>query len=321
MKTTRILPALVLAAALPGAALGAGAGPEIEDTSFSFEGPFGSFDRLQLQRGFQVYHTVCRACHGMKFVAFRELGNADGPGFPEDQVKAIASEYFVPDPEGEPGDEREGRPSDRFPEVVAAGAPDLSLMAKKRAGFHGPAGLGINQLFKGIGGPEYIKALLDGYADTPECAADVDMGAGYYNTVFINGSYPDECKIFEENEVPVLDANGDPVLDANGEPKTAIERVEVGRQVPGSWISMAPPLWEDAVEYTLYGAGPDASVPPATVEQMSKDVAAFLMWAAEPKMMERKSAGLRNFIMIVILAVLLYYTNKKLWASVKRKDA
>ena len=31
-------------------------------------------------------------------------------------------------------------------------APDLSLMAKGRAGFHGPYGSGMNQLFKGMGG-------------------------------------------------------------------------------------------------------------------------------------------------------------------------
>ena len=53
---------------------------------------------------------------------------------------------------------------------------------------------------------------------------------------------------------------------------------------------------------------------------MSKDVSAFLMWAAEPQMIERKGAGFRNFIMLVLLAVLLYYTNKKLWAPIKRKD-
>ena len=63
-----------------------------------------------------------------------------------------------------------------------------------------------------------------------------------------------------------------------------------------------------------------ANAPEATLEQMAKDVSAFLMWAAEPRMVERKAAGLRNLIMIILLTVLLYYTNKKLWAPVKRKD-
>jgi ubiquinol-cytochrome c reductase cytochrome c1 subunit len=41
------------------------------------------------------------------------------------------------------------------------------------------------------------------------------------------------------------------------------------------------------------------------------------MWAAEPKMIERKEAGFRNIIWLVILAVLLYFTNKAIWKPVK----
>ena len=44
---------------------------EIEDTAFSFEGPFGTYDKSQLQRGLQVYTEVCAACHGLKFVPIR----------------------------------------------------------------------------------------------------------------------------------------------------------------------------------------------------------------------------------------------------------
>ncbi|MEM6934549.1 MAG: cytochrome c1, partial [Pseudomonadota bacterium] len=84
MKHLRIM-AIALAAGLATQpALGAGGGGHIEDVDFSFEGPFGSFDRFQLQRGFQVYHNVCSACHGMKGVAFRELGDPNGPAFPEE---------------------------------------------------------------------------------------------------------------------------------------------------------------------------------------------------------------------------------------------
>ncbi|MCB2123235.1 MAG: cytochrome c1, partial [Rhodobacteraceae bacterium] len=56
---------------------------------------------------------------------------------------------------------------------------------------------------------------------------------------------------------------------------------------------------------------------PATVEQMSEDVAAFLMWAAEPKMMARKQAGFVAVLFLGLLTVLLYLTNKRLWAGVK----
>jgi ubiquinol-cytochrome c reductase cytochrome c1 subunit len=60
---------------------------------------------------------------------------------------------------------------------------------------------------------------------------------------------------------------------------------------------------------------------PWQVEQMAEDVAVFLTWTAEPHMMDRKAAGARNVGFLVILSVLLYLTNKALWASVKKKKS
>jgi len=94
-------------------------------------------------------------------VPLRSLSDAGGPGIPEDQVRAYAKQFTVTDKET--GEDREGLPTDNFPANTNAGAPDLSLMAKARAGFHGPYGTGINQLFRGMGGPEYIHAILTGY--------------------------------------------------------------------------------------------------------------------------------------------------------------
>ncbi|MGG7565283.1 cytochrome c1 [Rhodovulum sp. DZ06] len=262
-KLSRILAAAVVAA-LPASAMAAGGGEShIEDVAFSFEGPMGAYDQAQLQRGLQVFNEVCAACHGMKFVSFRSLGEESGPGYDEEQVKALAALYEVADEEGEPGDLRPAEPTDKFPENTSMNAPDLSLMAKARAGFHGPAGLGINQLLNGTGGPEYIYSLLTGYT---------------------------------------------------GEEKTQAGTILYGNHTfPGGWISMTPPLSDDLIEY--------ADGTPATAEQMAEDVSAFLMWAAEPKMHDRKAAGIRNFLYIALLAVLLYLTNKKLWASVKKKKA
>jgi ubiquinol-cytochrome c reductase cytochrome c1 subunit len=53
---------------------------------------------------------------------------------------------------------------------------------------------------------------------------------------------------------------------------------------------------------------------------MAQDVAAFLMWAAEPKMTVRKETGFLVFVFMIFLAALLYLTNKKLWAPHKYKD-
>ena len=248
-----------------GAGMGAGAvqaaeGGHVEDIAFSFEGPFGTFDRKQLQRGLQVFTEVCAACHGIRQVYFRNLGEPGGPMLPQAQVKAYAKQFDIYDPEID--DTRPGRPSDRFPANTDAGAPDLSLMAKARAGFHGPMGLGINQLIRGMGGAEYIYSILTGFTGEEMEQAGSTL---YENTAF-----------------------------------------------PSGWMSMPPPLTEDAVEYR------DGT--PATVEQMAKDVAAFLMWTAEPKLEVRKKTGFLVISYMILLASLLYLTNKKLWAGPKRKE-
>lgn len=252
--------AATLALAPVSGAYAAGAEGHVENFDFSFEGPFGTFDQAQLQRGLQVYTQVCSACHGMKYVPLRTLSAEDGPGIPEDQVRAYAEQFFeVYDEELE--DFRPARPTDNFPANTAAGAPDLSMMAKARAGFHGPYGLGINQFFKGMGGPEYIASLLHGYTGEEKEEAGAIL---YENTAF-----------------------------------------------PGGWISMAPPLYGDDVEYS---DGTEASI-----EQEAQDVAAFLMWAAEPKLMARKQAGFVGVVFLTILSVLLYLTNKRLWAPIKAR--
>ena len=61
--------------ATTGAALAAGEVKPAKDVEFSFEGPFGTFDRGQLQRGYQVYAEVCAACHSMRLLAYRNLNN------------------------------------------------------------------------------------------------------------------------------------------------------------------------------------------------------------------------------------------------------
>ena len=168
---------------MTGAASAAGGEGHIHDTAFSFEGPFGTFDKNQLQRGLQVYTEVCSSCHGMKFVPVRTLADEGGPELPADQVRAYAAGLdAVVTPTG---DERPREWTDKFPARSGEGmGPDLSLMAKARAGFHAPYGSGINQLVKGIGGPEYIVAILTGYTgETKE-----EAGTTFYaNTAFPGG--------------------------------------------------------------------------------------------------------------------------------------
>lgn len=235
--------------------------PHIEDIAFSFEGPFGKFDQFQLQRGLQVYTEVCAACHGMKFVPIRTLHDDGGPGLPEDQVRAYAAN-LTPILDADTGEERPRLPTDHFPAVTGDGmGPDLSLMAKARAAFHGPYGTGISQLVNGIGGPEYIHAVLTSYT-----GEQIEQAGS----------------VLYENEA-----------------------------FPGGYISMPAPLSDDLVTYE------DGT--PATVDQMATDVAAFLMWAAEPKLSDRKSVGLVAVLLLIVLTSLLYLTNKRLWAPHKGK--
>lgn len=175
---------LGLGFAMSTAAIAAGDEGHVEDVDFSFEGPFGTFDQLQLQRGLQVYTEVCSACHGLKFVPLRTLADEGGPMLPEDQVRAYAVELeAVVDPDT--GEERErSSATDTFPKSGLETAPDLSLMTKARAGFHGPAGTGLNQLFNGSGGPEYVYSILTGYTGEEKEEAGTIF---YENTAFPGG--------------------------------------------------------------------------------------------------------------------------------------
>ncbi|MBU3076732.1 cytochrome c1 [Sphingomonas quercus] len=126
------------------------------------DGPFGRFDRQQLQRGFQVYKEVCSACHSLSLVAFHDLEQI---GFTKAEVKAIANQWATEQPSinpdtGEPAT-RKNLASDKFPspyanETAARAAnnnalpPDLSLITKSREGH-----------------AAYVHSLLIGYQDQP----------------------------------------------------------------------------------------------------------------------------------------------------------
>lgn len=75
----------------------------------------------------------------------------------------------------------------------------------------------------------------------------------------------------------------------------------------GIALKMAPPLSEDIVTYD------DGA--PQTVEQYSRDVSAFMMWAAEPHLEERKRTGFMVIIFLLIFTGLIYLTKKSIYAS------
>lgn len=251
-----IIAGLLAVASVVPAIASEGHAPEHVD--WSFAGPFGTYDRNQLKRGFQVYKEVCSACHGLKYVAFRNLGDPGGPEFSEAEVKALAASVEVPTIDGESGEAttRKGIPADHFPspfpnDIAAKAAnngaipPDLSLIARGRP--HGP---------------DYVHALLTGYEETAPADVSVPEGA-HYNPYMAGGV-----------------------------------------------IAMPPPLTGDGqVDYAEQGV-------PETVDQYSKDVSAFLMWAADPKMEVRKRIGLGTIIFLSILSVLMFLSYRRVWRNV-----
>ena len=135
--------AIVTACMLAGPAMAAGGNVELQKRDWSFSGPFGTFDKASMQRGFQIYREVCSGCHSLNLIAFRNLADL---GYNEAEIKVIAAEYDVEDGPNDDGDMfmRPGIPADRFPAPYAndnaarasnngALPLDLSLITKARA--------------------------------------------------------------------------------------------------------------------------------------------------------------------------------------------
>ncbi|MFT4185136.1 MAG: cytochrome c1 [Rhizobium sp.] len=243
---------------------------EPREEHWTFSGPFGYYDKAQLQRGLKVYTEVCSACHSMKLVAFRTLGDL---GYSEAQIKAFAANYEVQDGPNSQGEmfTRKALPSDHFPspfpndEAAAAsnnGAvpPDMSLLAKAREIERGFPQF-IFDIFTQYqeGGPDYIHSLLTGYEEPP-AGFQVPQGSHY-----------------------------NPYFDA------------------AATFAMPKPLSDGQVTYD------DGT--PQTVDQYSRDVAAFLMWASEPHLEDRKHLGFMVIVFLLIFSTLIYLTKRSVYAK------
>jgi ubiquinol-cytochrome c reductase cytochrome c1 subunit len=157
--------------------------PALPKVTWSFDGPFGTFDRGSAQRGFQIYEEVCSRCHSLNLLHYGDLGPSGpggGIGYSADDVKAIASTKQVTDGPNDQGEmfQRPGRASDKFvapfPNEQAARAalngalpPDLSLITKALEG-----------------GPNQVYGILAGYRDPP---AGFKLGDGMYYNLHFSG--------------------------------------------------------------------------------------------------------------------------------------
>jgi ubiquinol-cytochrome c reductase cytochrome c1 subunit len=134
--------------------------PALPSLNWSFDGIFGTPDLAAAQRGFQVYAEVCSNCHALHQLHYRDL---TGIGLSENDIKAVASTFTVPQGLDDQGQPKEGpaTPANQFrspfPNEKASRAanngaypPDLSLIINAREG-----------------GPNYVYGILTGYAEAP----------------------------------------------------------------------------------------------------------------------------------------------------------
>jgi len=162
-----------------------GGGEHVEAQDWGFKGPFGTYDRPAMQRGYQVYKEVCSSCHALEHLSFHHLGDKGGPFYDAEfpipnnnpAVKAFAKDWTIERIDQDSGDpiDTTGIPADGFPDIfpnaIAAAAsnggavpPDLSIIIAARSG-----------------GADYVYALLTGYESD-----EADNGV-YHNAVFPGG--------------------------------------------------------------------------------------------------------------------------------------
>ena len=271
--------AALLAAVIAQPVLANEGTPNPPRMSWSFSGIFGKYDRAQLQRGFKVYREVCQACHQLA-IPFRTLSQPGGPQFSVAQVTALAAEYKVQDGPNDSGDmfERPGRPADRIPWTF----PNENAAAAANGGKAPPA-LQLMAKARGFerGFPWFVIDVLPGFVYQ-------EHGPDYIHAVLTG---------YKEAPAGVTVPPGG----------------HYNEYFPGHVIAMPKPISDGQVDYPK---GPDGKSPvPETVDQYSKDLGAFLMWTAEPKLEERKRIGFMVMIFLAVFAYGMYYTKKKIWAG------
>ena len=102
------------------------------------------------------------------------------------------------------------------------------------------------------------------------------------------------------------------LLQGYEDPPTGVtldEGVHYNKYMYGNKIKMANPLSDGLVEY--------ADGTESNVEQMSKDVTTFLMWAAEPHLEARHQMGFKAIVYLIILTILVYFSMKRIWSRIE----
>ena len=252
----------------------------LKDVHWSFEGPFGQYDQAQLQRGFKVYKEVCSSCHSLSMIAFRNLGDPGGPfwnpKYPNPNDNPVVK-AIAKDYQVADIDSDSGDAIKRPGTPADYFVPPFANTAAARAANGGAAPPDMSLLVAAReGGARYVYSVVTG--DGTDSPAGLTVPDGTYYDPWMNGDVSSYYK-------------GNPH-------KTPV----------GGFIAMPPPLIADRV---TYDDGTKASV-----DQEAKDISAFLQWASDPKMEERKKMGLSVIIFLFILSGLLYGSYRQVWRNV-----
>ena len=232
-----------------------------------------------------MFREVCSSCHSANLLNFRNLSQDGGPEYSDAQVKALAATYTVTDPDAK-GGKRAGLPSDGWPAPFAT-----EKDARDANGGALPPDWSVLAKARGAERPLllWMRDIVMGYQE----------GGPDYVHALLNGFH---------DKVPAG------VTNADGTPFKLPAGKYYNDYFPSHAIGMPPPLSDGLVKYK---PAADGSTVPETVEQYSRDAAAFMMWLAEPGLDDRKEAGFRVILFLLLFAVIMWLVKRRIWSNVE----
>jgi ubiquinol-cytochrome c reductase cytochrome c1 subunit len=240
------------------------------------------YDQAQLQRGFKVYSQVCSSCHSINYIAFHNLGDPGGPfwnpKYPNSNDNPVVKAVAAAWPRQVPDINADTGDATHRPATTAdVLVGPFANDAAARASNGGALPPDMSLLVDAReGGPRYVYSIVTGFPDDTPAGLNPPPGK-YYNPYFA----------------------GDVSGNWTGDPK----------KVPvGGFIGMPPPLTDCRVTFD------DGT--PCNKAQEAKDVAAFLMWASDPKMEQRKQMGFSVLAYLLLFSGLLYVSYRRIWRGV-----
>jgi len=276
-KAFAIAAALGLAAAAHGS-LAATTDLAPKDVHWSFEGPFGRFDQEQLQRGYKVYHDVCSSCHAMHLMSYRNLGQEGGPFYDPKYPNPNDNPYV------------KAIVADyKVPDIDSDTGDVIKRPATAADAFVSPfPNEAAARASNGGALPPDLSLIIKAREDGPRYVYSILTGyapapAGL--TVPANRYYD-----------PYMAGDLSAFWRGSGRPPT------------GGFIAMPLQLTPNRVTFDDHVM--------ATPQEEAKDVVAFLAWASEPHMEERKRLGFAVMIYLVLFTGLLYASYRRIWRKV-----